>query len=235
MEQEIAASAENFRIVRERVSEAAERSGRSLADIRLIAVTKFVETERILPAIEAGCLEVGENRAQELCGKLDFFRENGQKVHFIGKLQLNKLKYLVGRVDLIQSADRPEAFAEIERLAKARETAQDVLVEVNIGEEPQKGGMIPSALPELISMISDMPHVRLKGLMCIPPAADGEGARVYFRRMRELFEDIGAKGPASGSMEILSMGMSADYAVALEEGSNMVRIGSAIFGPRQRH
>lgn len=235
MESQVTSIADNYRIVKERVAEAADRSGRDPGDIRLIAVTKFVETERILKAIEAGACEVGENRAQELTDKLEFFRAHGQKVHFIGQLQLNKIKYLVGRADLIQSADRFEAFAEISRLAVNRGVEQDTLAEVNIGAEPQKSGVDAGNLPELLKRISDLPNIRVKGLMCIPPAAEAEEARGYFKRMRELFCDCKGLEIPNIQMEILSMGMSGDYAVAVEEGATMVRVGSAIFGARQRH
>ncbi|MCR5611034.1 MAG: YggS family pyridoxal phosphate-dependent enzyme [Clostridiales bacterium] len=234
-EEKIARVADNFRLVKERVAEAAELSGRSPKDVRLVCVTKFVDIPRIGEAIAAGGLEVGENRAQELVDKYDFFKENGQTVHFIGQLQLNKVKYLIGRADLIQSADRIEAFSEIERLAGKHGIRQNTLVEVNIGNEPQKGGIAPEELRELLKRISDMPHVCVKGLMCIPPAAGGEDARYYFKRMKELFENIKAAGISGIDMELLSMGMSGDYPSAIAEGANMVRIGSAIFGARPRH
>ena len=234
-QEEIASVRENYLRVRDRAAEAAIRSGRRPEDVRLVAVTKFVDTDRIQAAIDAGASEVGENRAQELNDKYDFFSENALRVHFIGKLQLNKLKYLVGRVELIPSADRPEAFSEIERLAAKKDVIQGALVEVNIGGELQKGGIAPEELPGLITMISDMPHVSVRGLMCIPPAADEAGAAVYFKRMKELFEDIKTKETANVSMDILSMGMSGDYPSAIAEGANMVRVGSAIFGARPRH
>lgn len=232
VQKEMIPVAENFRIVRERVAEAAVLSGRSPEDIRLVAVTKFVETERIAKAIAAGCLEVGENRAQELTEKYDFFKENGQRVHFIGQLQLNKVKYLVGRAELIQSADRPEAFYEISCVAEKRGVRQGVLVEVNIGAEPQKAGIAPDELPELLKRISDLPSICVKGLMCIPPAAGGKSAAYYFAHMKELFESIKGMDIPGISMEVLSMGMSGDYTSAIAEGSNMVRVGSAIFGAR---
>lgn len=231
----IANIADNFRRVRETAGEAAERSGRRPEDVRLVCVTKFVDIPRIREAIEAGGVEVGENRAQELVDKFDFFKENGQTVHFIGQLQLNKVKYLIGRADLIQSADRIEAFSEIERLADRHGIRQNTLVEVNIGSEPQKGGVAPCELRELLKRVSDMPHVCVKGIMCIPPAAGGEETRVYFRRMKELFEDIKASGIPGVDMELLSMGMSGDYPSAIAEGANMVRVGSAIFGARPKH
>ena len=226
---------ENYRRVAENAAEAAVKSGRKPEDIRLIAVTKFVEPERILPAFKAGCLEVGENRAQELTEKFDFFKANSQTVHFIGQLQLNKVKYLIGRADLIQSADRPEAFAEISRLALKHGIWQDTLMEVNIGEEPQKAGIATEDVPELLKRVSDMPNLRVKGLMCIPPAAGSREASYYFARMKELFESIKGIDIPNVEMQTLSMGMSGDYPSAIAEGANMVRVGSAIFGPRHYH
>lgn len=225
-------AAANYRRVSESVAEAAVKAGRSPQDVRLIAVTKFVEPERIEKAFEAGCTEVGENRAQELKDKFEFFKANRQTVHFIGQLQLNKVKYLIGRADLIQSADRLEVFREIDRLAGKQGIVQDCLVEINIGEEPQKGGIEPSDLNELLKIISDMPNVFVKGLMCIPPAAGSEDARYYFKKQRELFEEARELKLPNVSMELLSMGMSGDYISAIAEGANMVRVGSAIFGPR---
>ena len=145
------------------------------------------------------------------------------------------MKYLVGRADLIQSADRYEAFAEIDRIAGKRGIRQDTLAEINIGAEPQKAGVAPEELPELFKRISDLPNICVKGLMCIPPAAEGDKVRDHFKRMRELFASFEGPYIPNVSMEILSMGMSGDYAAAVEEGANMVRVGSAIFGARQRH
>lgn len=227
--------ADNFRRVRETVAEAAEKAGRRPEEIRLVAVTKFIDEDKIAPVFGAGCLEVGENRAQELTAKYDFFKNYGQTVHFIGQLQLNKVKYLIGRADLIQSADRPEAFAEIDRLAVKHGIRQGVLAEVNIGDEPQKAGVAAGDLPELLKRISDMPGISVKGLMCIPPAAGSVGARYYFAKMRELFETIKGMNIPGIEMDLLSMGMSGDYPSAIAEGANMVRVGSAIFGQRPRH
>ena len=224
--------AANYRRIRDEVAEAAVKSGRKPSDVRLVAVTKFVEAERIAPVFPEGCLEVGENRAQELTEKFDFFKSHGQTVHFIGQLQLNKIKYLIGRADLIQSADRPEAFTEINRLAAKHGIRQDCLVEINIGDEPQKAGIAPGDLPELLKRVSDMPNVFVRGLMCIPPAAGEREARYYFARMKELFDNIKGMKIPGVEMELLSMGMSGDHNSAIAEGANMVRIGSAIFGPR---
>lgn len=237
MEQEemICSIAENFRRVKENIAEAEYKAGREPGSVRLVAVTKFVDIDRIKQAIDAGSLEVGENRAQELTDKFDFFKENGQTVHFIGQLQLNKVKYLVGRAELIQSADRPEAFTEISRLAAKKGLVQDTLVEVNIGAEPQKAGVAPEDLRELLYRISDMPGVRCKGLMCIPPAAGGKGSAYYFARMKELFDTMKEYELPKVDMSILSMGMSGDYIPAIAGGADMVRVGSAIFGARARH
>lgn len=179
--------AQRVDIVRGGIAEAAYKAGRSADEVRLVCVTKFVDTDRIAQAIAAGVTEVGENRAQELTDKFDFFKANGQHVHFIGQLQLNKVKYLVGRAELIQSADRFEAFAEISRVAVKHGVKQDTLVEVNIGREPQKGGVDPEGLTELLKRVSDLPDICVKGLMCIPPAAEADNVRGYFRHMRELF------------------------------------------------
>ena len=228
-------TARRVEIVKSNIAEAAYKAGRDASEVRLVAVTKFVEPERIQPAFAAGVAEVGENRAQELVDKYDFFKANGQRVHFIGQLQLNKVKYLVGRAELIQSADRMEAFAEIDRIAVNRGVRQDTLVEVNIGAEPQKAGIAPEGLTELFKRISDMPGICVRGLMCIPPAAEGDKVRGYFRRMKELFDEYKGLDIPFICMDILSMGMSGDYAAAVEEGATMVRVGSAIFGARQRH
>ena len=225
---------DNFIRVREEAAEAALRSGRKPGEVRLVAVTKFVDTERIAQAIAAGAVEVGENRAQELTEKYEFLKNNAQTIHFIGQLQLNKVKYLIGRADLIQSADRLEAFAEINRLAQKHGIRQGALVEVNIGSEPQKAGVAPAELPELLKRVSEMEGVSCRGLMCIPPADDEKGSAYYFAKMKELFESVRAMDIAGVSMEILSMGMSHDYKEAIAAGSNMVRVGSAIFGARPK-
>ncbi len=228
---------ENIRIVRERMAEAAYKAGRDVKEIKLIAVSKFVDEERIKRAFDCGIDAVGENRVQELTKKLPFFRENGADVNMIGRLQANKVKYIVGKVDSIQSVDREELAKEISRLCVRDAAEQNVFIEVNIGGEAQKGGVETSKLGEFIEMIEAMPGIFVKGLMCIPPAVDEAAAREYFKKMRELFETQKAnamkKGFAKVSLEQLSMGMSGDYTAAIAEGATMVRVGSAIFGPRQ--
>lgn len=222
----------NVAIVRERIAEAEYKAGRPQGCVRLVGVTKFVEKERIAPALLAGITETGENRAQEFVDKNDFFDEYGVKKHFIGTLQSNKVKYLVGKADLIQSVDRPQLLTLINRLAQKAGIEQDILIEVNIGHEEQKAGIIPETLPELFKIIPTFPNIRLKGLMCVPPQGTAEETRPYFARMRDIFMKMKETELPNVSMEILSMGMSGDYTAAIEEGSTMVRVGSAIFGAR---
>lgn len=224
---------ENYLTIRENMEKAAAAAGRSVDEIKLIAVTKFVEEARIAEAIDCGAAAVGENRVQELTGKLDFFRARGVEVNLIGQLQTNKVKYVVGKVDMIQSVDRLALAQEIDRLAQRQNIVQDVLIEVNIGGEAQKGGIAPDELPGLFEVISAMNGIRVRGLMCIPPAVGEDGARPYFARMRALFETYKGMHLTNVSMEQLSMGMSGDYMAAIAEGATMIRVGTALFGARQ--
>ncbi len=224
---------ENYLAIRENMEKAAAAAGRSAGSVKLVAVTKFVEEARIAQALDCGIASVGENRVQELMGKLDFFHTRGVEVNLIGQLQTNKVKYIIGKVDMIQSVDRPALAQEIDRLAVRQGLVQDVLIEVNIGGEAQKGGIAPEELPAFLEMVSAMNGIRVKGLMCIPPAVGEEGARPYFARMRELFETLGSKSIPNVSMEQLSMGMSGDYRAAIAEGATMIRVGTALFGARQ--
>lgn len=223
---------ENYKRVQDGIADACATSGRNTNEITLIAVTKFVPIERIAPAIALGVRSVGENRAQELTQKMDFFRSNDCSVHFIGQLQTNKVKYIIGQADLVQSVDRIQLAQEMERLAANHSIVQDILVEVNIGHEVQKGGIEESNLQEFLSSMSDMPHLQVKGLMCVPPAVDEQEAIPYFARMRKLFEQC--KGIPGVNMQHLSMGMSGDYGAAIREGATMVRVGSALFGARMQ-
>ena len=224
---------ENYLTIRENMERAAAAAGRSVDSVKLIAVTKFVEEARIAEAIDCGVTSIGENRVQELTGKLDFFRTRGVEVNLIGQLQTNKVKYIIGKVDTIQSVDRLALAQEIDRLAVRAGIVQDVLIEVNIGEEAQKGGIAPDELSGFLEMISAMSGIRVKGLMCIPPAVGEDGVRPYFAKMRTLFEKLGSKTLPNVSMEQLSMGMSGDYMAAIAEGATMIRVGTALFGARQ--
>lgn len=224
---------ENYIRICENIEDACARAGRSRDTVTLVAVTKFVEEARIEEAVAAGIREVGENRVQEWQRKYGFFQEHGLGMHLIGQLQTNKVKYVVNRgLTLIQSVDRLSLAQEIERQCALHNAVQDVLIEVNIGEEEQKGGVAQNALGGLLDAVSALSHIRVKGLMCIPPALGAGEARPYFARMRALFEKFSAYRADNVEMRVLSMGMSGDYAAAVEEGATMVRVGTALFGAR---
>ena len=222
---------ENLESVREQMTLACQTSGRAESQVTLIAVTKFVQTERIADAVAAGVTEIGENRAQEFTEKLNFYKQNHLRTHFIGQLQTNKVKYVCGKADLIQSVDREPLLDAILSYAKRNGITQDITIEVNIGREAQKGGVMPEALFALLERIATSQHVRMRGLMCVPPAIDREAVRPYFREMRTLFERVKREYPAL-PVDTLSMGMSHDFPTAIEEGATTVRVGTAIFGPR---
>lgn len=221
---------ENYERICDAIQNAAVDSSRKYEDITLIAVTKFVPIERIAEAIDAGVSSVGENRVQELLQKLDFFNSLKIDVNLIGQLQTNKVKYIKGAVKFIQSIDRMELAKELDKRCTKENLVQKVLVEVNIGEEEQKGGIEPPALRDFLSELAGMSGIAVEGLMCIPPAVEPEEARKYFARMRRLFEDM--KSVDGVSMQHLSMGMSSDYQEAILEGATMIRVGTALFGKR---
>lgn len=226
--------AENYRRIMAEIDETAQKCGRQPREIELLAVTKFVDTDRIAAAIGAGARAAGENRVQEYLQKAEFFRERGVTCDIIGRLQTNKVKYVAGEVRLIQSVDRAELAGEISRICVKRGRTQDVLIEVNIGEEEQKGGVPVGSLRELLDKISVMPAVFVKGLMCIPPALSEDEAEPYFAKMRELFESIATEERDKVEMRELSMGMSGDFKAAVRQGATIVRVGSGIFGARPR-
>ena len=200
-----------------------------LHGVELCAVTKTMPVEDINAAIAAGITEIGENRVQELMGKIDSI-EPGARISLIGRLQTNKVKYIIGRVGLVQSLDRDELALEISKRSVNAGVVTDALIEVNIAGEEQKGGIPADELIDFAGRVSGMPGIRVKGLMTVMPIAeDTEALRPYFRRMRRMFEELGRAGM---DMEILSMGMSGDCLIAAEEGSTMVRVGRGIFGAR---
>lgn len=225
--------ADNVLSVREKIAEAAIRSGRAPEDILLCAATKMNDDARVREAIAAGVDICGENRVQELCEKYALGAYRGCPLHFIGHLQKNKVKQLVGKVDLIQSVDSEELASVINQKAAALGITQDILLEVNIGGEAAKSGIAPERLFEATENISRFSSLRVKGLMAIPPiCASPEENRPYFAQMKKLFIDIGAKKYDNTTMDFLSMGMSADFETAIEEGANIVRVGTGIFGAR---
>jgi PLP dependent protein len=214
----------NLEAVHERVARACERAGRKPDDVLLIAVSKTVEIERIRLAVTAGVRALGENRVQEAKEKVAGL---GRPVpwHLIGSLQTNKARDAVELFDWIHSVDREELARELDRRAHQRERRVKILVQVNVGEEPQKGGVHPAELKGLLESLTALSNLEVRGLMCIPPVAEtAEASRPWFRRLRELRDAAG--------LEHCSMGMSGDFEVAIEEGATMVRVGTAIFGPR---
>jgi pyridoxal phosphate enzyme (YggS family) len=216
--------ATNLERVRERLARAAERAGRRPDDVLLIAVSKTVDVERIRAGVAAGVTALGENRVQEAKAKI---AELGRPAawHLIGHLQTNKVKDALPLFDVIHSLDRLELAREIERRAAARGQAVDALLQVNVAAEASKGGVGPDAVGETLDAIGKLAHVRVRGLMTIPPEVErAEDSRPWFRRLRELAERHGLRE--------LSMGMSGDFEVAVEEGATMVRVGTAVFGPR---
>lgn len=231
--QRMAAVEENYKRVLDRVNEAAVKAGRSTDDVRLMAVTKTVESPYINRAIELGADLIGENRVQEYLGKKDELHLDGVEKHLIGRLQTNKVKYIVGEVDMIESVDSLKLAQEISKQSVKRGVVTPVLVEVNIGKEESKSGIFIEQLHDLLFEIASLEAVKVKGLMTIPPICDSESeVRKYFEAMHQSFIDIKDEKIDNIDMEILSMGMSGDFEAAVSEGSNIVRVGSAIFGAR---
>ncbi len=225
---------ENIARVKAGIAQAAAEAGRDPGEITLVAATKVQTSETIRAAIAAGVTVCGENRVQELTGHLDDYAYDGARVHFIGHLQTNKVRFVVGRVDLIESVDSLRLLEAVERQAEKLNLVQDILLEVNIGHEESKGGCLPEDLPALARRAAELPHVRLRGLMAIPPAAaePGDNQR-FFAATRQLFVDIRSQiGDNDTDIDCLSMGMSGDYEDAIREGATLVRVGTALFGPR---
>ena len=220
--------------VKANIAAAAREVGRDPSEITLVAATKVQTSDTIRQAIAAGITICGENRVQEMTAHLADDAYAGAALHFIGHLQTNKVKQVVGRVDLIESVDSPRLLEAVERQAAKLNLVQDILLEVNIGREESKGGCLPEDLPALARQAMDLPHVRLRGLMAIPPAAAEPGAnRRFFAATRQLFVDIRSQiGDNDTDIDCLSMGMSGDYEDAVREGATLVRVGTALFGPR---
>ena len=215
---------DNLAAIRESIAEAADKCGRSTEEIRIMAVTKTVAPEIVNRAVELGVTLLGENRVQEFLSKQDAY-DRSAEVHFIGHLQTNKVKYIIEPMSMIQSVDSVKLAAEINRLASAHNKIMDILCEVNIGGEDSKSGIAPDGLAELLEAAASMENLRVRGLMTIPPPASGD---IFLGRMEELFHKV----KDSYSMDVLSMGMTHDYADAVRHGSTLVRIGTGLFGAR---
>ena len=229
--------AQNIQTVRDNIARSAVSAGRDPAEITLVAATKTQSSDVIRAAIAAGITVCGENRVQELTAHLADNAYDGAALHFIGHLQTNKVKYVVGRVDLIESVSSDRLLDAIQAQAVKAGVVQDILLEVNVGREASKSGFLPEETPAAAQKAAGLDHVRLRGLMAIPPAASEKGQNLpYFAEMRQLLVDIRTVlGDNVPDMDTLSMGMSGDYEDAVSQGATLVRVGTAIFGPRGCH
>lgn len=224
--------AENIQRVRERIASAAAASGRDAADITLVGASKMNDAAACREAISAGIDVLGENRVQELLGKYEQHAYDGAPLHFIGHLQRNKVRQIIGKVALIQSVGSVELLDEIEKCAARQELVQEVLLEVNIGGEESKSGFAPEELEQAAAAALTHEHIRVRGLMTIPPVEQEPGGNVpYFEKVQALYVDINEK-MFHNEFKYLSMGMSGDFEEAIRCGANMVRVGTAIFGAR---
>ena len=225
---------ENVSRIREEMARAEAQAGRPAGEVKLLAATKMNYAQRVREAIAAGVDICGENRVQELQEKNAQGAYAGAPLHFIGHLQKNKAKFLVGVADLIQSVDSSELMQVLNRLAAQRGLRQDILVEVNIGGETAKSGILPEQADEMAAQMKEYPNLRLRGFMTIPPISVENGGNLrYFAKMYQLYVDIKAKKYDNTSIDCLSMGMSDDFADAIKEGTTMIRVGTRIFGARQ--
>lgn len=224
---------ENMAAVKERVARAAKAAGVDEKSIYLIGATKTNDASRVREAIGAGLEICGENRVQEMLEKNAQNAYAGAQLHFIGHLQKNKVKNVVGLASLIHSVDSLSLMEQIDRVAERMGLVQDVLLEINIGREEAKSGFFAEELPAALEKAGQFPHLRVRGLMAVPPiCANGEENRPYFLEMRKLFIDNGRKKYDNVNMDFLSMGMSGDFETAIACGANMIRLGSVIFGAR---
>ena len=224
--------AENIAAIRSRIDAAARETGRTGADITLVGASKMNDAAACRQAIAAGIDVLGENRVQEMTAKLADNAYDGAPLHFIGHLQRNKVRQVVGKAALIQSVGSEALLREIEKEAAKQDLVQDILLEVNIGGEEAKSGFAPDELTAAAELAAPLSHVRVRGLMTIPPAdATREENMLYFRKVQALYVDINEK-IYDNKLEYISMGMSGDFEDAIRAGSNMVRVGTAIFGQR---
>lgn len=223
---------ENIANIKRRIEAACKRSGREPEDIKLIAVTKTVDTDRIKEAINCGIKFLGENKVQEI---MDKYPELGSSVewHMIGHLQTNKVKYLIDKVSMIHSVDSLKLLGEIDKRFGISNKSIDVLIEINIGREKSKYGVFPENLEGFLKEAAKYKNIKIAGLMTVAPAViNPEDVRPYFVKMRELFENFKSSQINNIEFKYLSMGMTNDFEIAIEEGANIIRVGTGIFGPR---
>ena len=225
--------AENVASIRSAMAQAAREAGRDPGEVKLCAATKMNDADAVRQAIAAGVDLCGENRVQELTEKLRQNAYQGAPIHFIGHLQTNKVRQVVGKVDLIQSVGSEHLLSAIDREARKQGIRQDILLEVNIGSEESKTGFAAGDILPLIDKIDSYPNICVRGLMTIPPISRNPGDNLkFFLEMRQIYVDIRAKKNDNVSVDCLSMGMSGDFADAIRAGSTMIRVGTAIFGAR---
>lgn len=224
--------AENIAVVRENIARAAREAGREPSEITLVGASKMNDAAACREAIAAGIDALGENRVQEMTQKLGENAYDGAPLHFIGHLQRNKVKAVVGKVALIESVGSYELLSDINKQAEKLGIVQDILLEVNIGAEEAKSGFLADTVADAAAQAKALSNVHLRGLMCIPPVAEEKhGSVPYFEKVSALFVDINKK-LYDNKLDILSMGMSGDYEDAIRCGATMVRVGTAIFGAR---
>jgi pyridoxal phosphate enzyme (YggS family) len=222
----------NISLIRQRIEAASARSGRDPQSVRLMAVSKTVALERIREALEAGITLLGENYVQEAREKIPAIG-HAAEWHMIGYLQTNKVKYVVNLFDWIHSVDRLELARELDKRAGQSNRRLNILIEVNVSGEESKNGMEPDAALELVRQVSLLPNISVRGLMTMPPYSDNpENSRPYFQALRKLRDEISAAAIPNIRMDELSMGMTDDFEVAIEEGTTIIRVGRAIFGKR---
>lgn len=219
---------ENLKVINENIAETADKCGRNINSVRLMAVTKTVAPEIVNHAVNLGLKLLGENKVQEFLSKQEIYDKSAE-VHFIGHLQTNKVKYIIEPMSMIQSVDNIKLAKEINRLAIVHNKVMDILCEVNIGGEDSKSGVAPDRLRELLEQISEMQGIKVKGLMTIPPPSESD---IFLGRMAELFNNIKSAEIPAVAMDELSMGMTHDYQQAIKYGSTIVRIGTGLFGAR---
>ncbi len=226
---------ENIRQIQQRINTACERAGRNPSDVTLVAVSKTFSEHEIAQAVEAGLLDFGENYVQELLRKRERLHDLPLRWHFIGHLQSNKVKYIADWITLIHAVDSMNVAGEVSRRAALAGRTVDILVEVNTTGESSKFGVRPADTPEFIRALAPLRNIRVGGLMTIGPfLPDPEQSRPMFRHLGQLRERAAALGQHNVTMKHLSMGMTGDFEVAIEEGATIVRIGTAIFGPRPK-
>lgn len=223
---------ENIENVERKIQAACDRSGRKREDVLLLAVSKTIDVPRIKEAVECGLTSLGENKVQEIMDKYEPMGE-GVKWHLIGHLQTNKVKYIIDKVELIHSVDSLKLAEEISKRAKAKGITANILLEINAAGEESKFGLKPEECEEAVREISVLDNIKIRGLMTVAPNVENpEENRIYFKQMKQLLVDINAKKIDNVNMDVLSMGMTGDYEVAIEEGAKIVRVGTGIFGAR---